>query len=304
MHKLKMKIAALAKGGLGFFGYGLVPVSLSKPISLLSFDGNPRSLRYMKKNRDYVITGWMKDGRSLFVLPLQGEDLHPFVEAAKEAIDVALVGGDEREAIRRRLMDFYSCYQPGSAAEVLGASAEEMPMLGEQPPWVVIKPWEDMTVIERMQKMTQHEKEDNGQIVGSGISIEHGCNFCGPVSNEKLNIEVERIYRLVRSMRKNGFKRDDSYDGDIRADVLIDSSGEWRWLVKSGQHRAAVLSAMGFASVPIRVHAIVCRDEVDCWPQVLAGNCSREVGLKIFDNIFMGVSEIAMAGRSSQGEAA
>lgn len=246
----------------------------------------------------------MEDGRSLFVFPLDGNDGHPFVGAVKEALDLSLSGGDGREVIRRRLQEFYSSYQPASAAEVLGASGEEIPVLGAQPPWVVIKPWEDITVEERIEKIRKTEKEDNGQVSNVDISIEHGCNFCGPVSGEKLRVEVERLCAIMHSIRSNGFRRHDFIDGDIRADILVESSGAWRWVVKSGQHRVAVLSALGFREVPIRVETIVCRDEVEVWPQVLAGNYSREMALKVFDNIFSGVGVHERKKRAVRSEVA
>ncbi|MBE0488169.1 MAG: hypothetical protein IBX53_03740 [Halomonas sp.] len=289
-------MSSLRKKGIEFIrivlarvGYKLKPISSSIPIALPSFDGDPRALRYLRKNRDYLITARLKDGRSLFVFPLSDIHGHPFSGAVKSALDVSLTGGDEREAIRLGLRRFYWFHQPEFAAEVLGVAPKDIPMLGVQPPWVVIKPWEDMTVTERQEKIIRHERKDNSHISKVDMSVEHGCNFCGPVSEEKLEVEVERLYKIMKSIRKNGFIRHDFLDGDIRVELLVDSSGNWKWLVKSGQHRAAVISALGFSSVPVRVGSVVCRDEVDVWPQVLAGNYSRKIALQVFDNIFVGV---------------
>jgi hypothetical protein len=283
------RAAVVVKKLLANLGYNITTISSTKPTALLSFDGNPRALRYLKKSGEFLITGKVEDGRSLFVFPLDDKNRHPFVRAVQAALDVSLIGGDEKEAIRRRLMGFYSLYRPASAAEVLGAAAEEIPMLGDQPPWVVIKPWEDMSVQERIEKIIRTEREDNSQVSTAPMSVEHGCNFCGPVSGEKLSVEAERLYKIMKSVIKNGFMRHDFKDGDIRADILVQTSGNWKWLVKSGQHRVAVLSALGYREFPIRVESIVCRDEVDFWPQVLAGNYSREMALRVFDNIFSGV---------------
>lgn len=302
MSKSRERVVLILKRLLARLGYSVRPISSSAPMPLLSFDGNPRSLRYLNRKRHFLITGKMDDGRSLFVFSLGSEGGHPFVEAVREALGRSLPGGDGRQSIHSKLLEFYSSYQPGCAAEVLGASGDDIPMLGSQPPWVVIKPWEDLTVEERIEKIIKTEKEDNSQVSTSDISIEHGCNFCGPVSGDKLVIEVERLYAIAKSVSKNGFQRHDFVDGDIRADILVQSSGDWRWVVKSGHHRVSVLSALGFQEVPIRVETIVCRDEVDVWPQVLAGNYTREMALKVFDNMFSGVGAHEKKKRALQSE--
>jgi hypothetical protein len=290
MFKLREKFVSIPKKALAKLGYRVVKISSFAPVKLFSFDGDPRSLRYLNRTLFFLIIGKIKDGRSLLLFPLGDDAAHPFVKAVKEAIGCSLSGGDEREAIRSNLLEFYSSYQPKCAAEVLGVAGKDIPMLDCQPPWVVIKPWENLTVEERRSIISRGEVKDNSRVsLFNEVGIDHGCNFCGPVSKIKLGIEVERLYAIMKSIGRNGYRRHDFADGDIRVDVLVHPSGDWRWFVKSGQHRVAVLSALGFKEIPIRVEAIVCRDEVDVWPHVLAGNYSRKMALRVFDNIFFGI---------------
>jgi hypothetical protein len=288
MTDTKQHVVEITRRLLARIGYRLQSLEISKPIELLSFNSDPRSLRYLNRNRTYLITGKVRDGRGLLIFPLDANGDHPFVKCVKEAMKPA-GEVDEKNTLKAMLHDFYSCYQPGCATEVLGISARDVPKLGEHPPWAVIKPWENLTLEQRIKQINKTERIDNRQASNVELSLEHGCNFCGPVSDEKLEVEVERLYRIMQSIRKNGFVRHDYEDGDVRADILVDAAGDWRWLVKTGQHRAAALSAFGFLTLPIRAETIVCRDEVEFWPQVIAGTYSRQVALQIFDNIFDGV---------------
>lgn len=288
MSATKNHVIAIIRRLLARMGYRLQSLEISKPIALASFNGDPRSLRYLSRSRTYLITGKVEDGRGLLIFSLDANGDHPFVKSVKEAMGP--VGEvDERNTIKSILYNFYSRYQPGCATEVLGISAREVSEFGNQPPWAVIKPWEDLTLEQRIKKINKTEMIDNRQALNVELSLDHGCNFCGPVSDKKLEVEVERLHKIMQSIRRNGFVRHDYDDGDVRADILVDAAGHWRWLVKTGQHRAAALSAFGFLTLPIRAETIVCRDEVEFWPQVIAGNYSRQVALQIFDNVFNGI---------------
>jgi hypothetical protein len=288
MADTKQHVVEITRRLLAKMGYRLQSLEISKPIALPSFDGDPSSLRYLNRDRTYLITGKVKDGRGLLIFPLDANGDHPFVKSVKKAMEAA-GEVEEKNTIKAMLLDFSSRYQPGCATGVLGLSARDVPKLGEQPPWAVIKPWENLTLEQRIRKIHKTEMIDNRQALNVELSLEHGCNFCGPVSDKKLEVEVERLHGVMRSIRKNGFVRHDYDDGDVRADILVDDDGHWRWLVKTGHHRAAALSAFGFLTLPIRADTIVCREEVELWPQVISGTYSRQVALQVFDNIFHGV---------------
>lgn len=289
MTEMKNYLFSGIKFCLARMGYRLQPLDADRPIALPTFDGDPRALRYLKNGRDCLITGKMENGRGLLLFSLGANGKHPFVEGVRRVLDASGESISDKEVLRRTLHDFYSRHRPQSVAEVLGISTGKLPGFDDQPPWAVIKPWESLTLEERLRKMRVTERVDNRQVSNVEMGIEHGCNFCGPVSDEKLKVEVERLYRIMQSIRRHGFVRNDFPDGDIRVDILVEAPGDWRWLVKSGHHRAAVMSALGFTTVPIRVDSIVCREEADVWPQVMAGTYSRHLALKVFDNIFSGV---------------
>ncbi|MCE8004650.1 hypothetical protein [Billgrantia ethanolica] len=54
-----------------------------------------------------------------------------------------------------------------------------------------------------------------------------------------------------------------------------------------GQHRYAVISALGQERIPIRVEQFVRRQEVMLWPGVASGLFTPSAALKVFDACFI-----------------
>lgn len=106
-----------------------------------------------------------------------------------------------------------------------------------------------------------------------GLDAGHGHQGYGPVSEEKGRLELERLLRTYRSVEESGYRPDLAGD-DIRGYFLV-RGGAYRFIVRQGLHRIAVLSALGYDSVPVRfmkgfpraVHAA----DVGAWPLVRSG---------------------------------
>jgi hypothetical protein len=132
-------------------------------------------------------------------------------------------------------------------------------------------------------------KENNQKGVHETTS-KGGWNITGPVSEKKLYVETSRLIDLYESISKNGFEINSSPDGDINVVALILESNEWKLIVQSGQHRFAVLIALGYVKIPVRVISVVHRKDSSIFPNVLSGLYTENEALRIFDRFYCGQS--------------
>jgi len=161
--------------------------------------------------------------------------------------------------------------------------------LREVPPFAFAWPWEAVAVRDRARKrLTRIEAENERR--GARLLVSHGQSGYGPVSQQKGTIEFLSLARLADSIRYRGYVRTNQLDGDIRVVPLIDKTDTIRYLLRWGQHRAAVLAALDFTAIPVVVNFMrpVRVDEVDYWPHVRDGLFTRDQALLLFDLIFNG----------------
>ncbi len=132
-----------------------------------------------------------------------------------------------------------------------------------------------------------------------------------PGDRRPLEKEWDATLRLYRSMRSAGY-RPLARGGFPEVTLLVKRSGEFRAVRYNGQHRLAVLSHLGYRRVTVlvpspraitreltswpsasslpkvveRSEVVVREEEVDRWPYVRRGLCSREQALEIFHAFF------------------
>src|SRR5690606_16637583 len=103
------------------------------------------------------------------------------------------------------------------------------------------------------------------------------------VSDKKIKIEAIRLLELLESIKKQGFNQQNE---DALGCFVLADGATWRWYVQGGQHRAAVMAALGYNSIPVYVRQIIRREEVSFWPNVQSGIFSKEKALIVFDKLF------------------
>lgn len=165
------------------------------------------------------------------------------------------------------LARFYEGFQPVNLAEryriASGETGADLPLW-----WF---PW-----IYPMGKLKPKGEE--------GLGPEHGFSTYGPVTPEKLALEVRRLDFARRSIAKAGY-RPDIHD-DISG-FFLKRGEEFRFVVRGGKHRAAVLAATGAETLPVRMKRgwprLIDRRLSADWPAVRAGEMSEAFALAFFD---------------------
>jgi hypothetical protein len=231
-----------------------------------------------------LVEARLEDGIGLHHFGLGSDDLHPFVRAVRAGI--AAPGSPESE-IRRVLLEYYARVTPGTAADWLDLPRTSAPPeLLWAPPWAATMPWQIQTPAAWRAARERGVPSEN-RIAGRELSIEAGWHACGPVIPAKAAIEAGRLARLLASIQADGLIRHGGQDGDIDA-VLLRGGGVQRWWVNSGHHRAAVLSALGYETAPIRIRKIVDLRDAAQWPQVASGLFQTDEARRIVERLLAG----------------
>jgi len=243
---------------------------------------DPRLVSYYDPGpgRGCTIIAPVQCARAFNAFTLDSNSFHPWFLAAREG-----QGGD-RASIGRLLASYYSLVQPKSLHDWLDIPADVCSGLAALPvyAWMVL-PWTTRNPLDVVQGVEVTQRQENRRY-GLNEGMSAGVKAFGPVSDGKLRVEVERIADLVVSIRRHGFRHEHADDA-LNAVFLV-SDGRWRWLAVGGMHRVPVAAGLGITHMPVRAVAVVRRNEVDIWCQVVAGLYDRNTALNVFDRLFEG----------------
>lgn len=208
---------------------------------------------------------------------------HPFIQTLR-----AYNEGKCREYVHSPLFDFYSSFQPRSAAEVVGLSGDiPQSAISNLPAFASALPWEPLSPEENesfMRAICERDYIDNG----FSLDAAAGWKGWGPVSHEAGQAEFDRLLRVFKAIGTNGYQRHSALDGDIEGQVLK-HAGDYKVLISRGQHRIAALAAINMSKAPIRLlPQVVSRSDVAVWPNVVRGYYTVEQAQSVFDRIFDG----------------
>ena len=254
-------------------------------VDLSHGDYNPLLLKYSEVFRTSLHKVKMSYGR---VLPGYSLSNNPPFKAACDKVRNFTSPDNIRYVLRRRLKKVYEDYRPQSFSDFFGIdfSSQQLQLCE---PWAGVLPWRARSLDGYRERVMEGTLHDNLKQGYPGMGIDKGWASCGPVSKEKLDIEVERLALLINSVRLCGYKRSFSEDGDIVATALIGENYDWRWLVTSGHHRACVVASLGYEDLKVRVNSVVLRSEYMFWPHVIDGLYTPAEALSVFDTIYKGI---------------
>jgi hypothetical protein len=204
---------------------------------------------------------------------------HPWVVAVRVA-----ERDNDKGAVQGILEAYYSRVHPELLSDWLDIPRHACPRVDALPlyGWSVL-PWSTRDPTETIRNIEAAQLEEN-RLFGLDEGMSAGAKAFGPVTEAKLRVETVRITNLFESLRSSGLDHRRA-DYDLRATFLL-SENSWSWLSMGGMHRVAMGVAAGIEEIPVRVAAVVRRDEVELWPQVVSGLYNRETALKLFDRLF------------------
>ncbi|MER9303835.1 ParB/RepB/Spo0J family partition protein [Mesorhizobium sp. M0293] len=275
----------ISKDIINSLGYEVRRVPRAAEVSSTVRSGiDPVTFQYMPRVRgSAVIEIRLQDTRGLNCLGLPFRPAcHPFVRTAL----AAKTGLEATSKVRSILEEFYGSVQPATAREAVDVTLGDAPGLQGVPAAGWVYPWADKSVEETLRGRQTAMGLDALQY-GKMLSFSEGLTAFGPVGAKKLNLEVERIQRLIASIATNGF---DLFNRRNPLKVIGLRRGDnYRWIVLAGHHRFAACAAFSIAAVPAMVVDIVRYEDCSYWPQVVSGIYTVSGARAVFDRLFEGV---------------
>lgn len=213
--------------------------------------------------------------------PLSPRGPNPFVQTVR-----AIENGCTSYAASP-LRDYYALFQPATAAAAIGVSAQLAHPELLRPASAATLPWDFRSPAEAQTFWTKVCAHDYRQH-GFNLSFADGWKAWGPASDAAGAAEFTRLARVYQSIKTRGYCRHPSHDGDIQG-LILRQGDQTRIHLTAGQHRAAVLVALGHETLPVRLTAsVINRSDVAHWPNVRRGIFSEPLALSVFDRIFGG----------------
>jgi hypothetical protein len=217
----------------------------------------------------------MDIARNILALPFVKGQGHPFTEGMVDYLAMP-----SRSANQTRMALFYERYQPKNLLEAFfggidhplldGLTTFDLePLVTLSSKWYVV-PW------------VQEPIKMGG--FGEAMPEAAGSHYLGPVSDQHLFSEFERIKAVVHSVQTHGFDVEKQTD-TIRGYFLMHQDRPVM-VVVGGNHRVGALAAMNSPYVPIERHperpSVVRLEEIDQWPLVANGTFTIPMAKAIF----------------------
>lgn len=164
------------------------------------------------------------------------------------------------------LWKYLKNFTPASISELAGIAGEE-PL----PPFVY--PWGSF----------------NG---GSEVSGKNAwtSRFCGPSTDAFVMEEFGRTIALYQTVRATGYRPYRYPNSFIGGTWMLAADGRRRFVVMQGNHRMAALAHLGQTSIAVRsmkqALKVVRESDIESWPLVASGRCSRTHARKVFQFFF------------------
>jgi hypothetical protein len=201
------------------------------------------------------------------------------------------------------LKAYWRAWQPPTLAEFYGLRSDECHhLLRATPPMHDVMPWSAQRSIGYM------ENREWLNDAGYRALDAEGCppaSSCGPKPDWYGEARFEHLIGLYQRIKVDGY-RDHArpalpYFQQHAVGQLLLTGDQCRVVLLNGQHRAAILAALGYRRLPVIVHAqshrgptVVRREEAHLWPLVRRHVFSVEQALAIFDAVFHGEPPAAL----------
>ncbi len=185
---------------------------------------------------------------------------HPLVETIKE-----YKKNCDIDYCDTALYRYHSAFKPNNTNVALGASVGEKPLPLFQYPWGGFR---------------LNYKGDKNQTKS---------RFCGPSDDDLIDKEFHETINLYNNIKNNGYKLI-SKKSVIGGTFMIRDNGEKKFVVLQGNHRMAVLSALGYKKVFVYTmtgyQEYIHESSLQDWSMVKNGACSSTISHEIFNAFF------------------
>lgn len=219
----------------------------SPPLTMIE---DAKDVRYRTIDWTYSAPVSLLVGRPVFGYGSQS--WHPLVAACKQLLDDP--DTPYEDSLLRR---FYSVYTPQTIAEAY--FLEDAGPLGSVPAHSLFEPW----------ALSPPPFDDP-----FATEAPSGSLLFGPVPDSVGIAAWARLKASVDSIIDYGYQPELFPRGRIGV-IVLRSGAEERYLVAHGQHRAAVLAAMGVGRLEVAIHptlpSVVDEREARAWPYVVSG---------------------------------
>jgi len=217
-------------------------------------------------------TRW-KAGRVSF------DSRHPFTLSVQRAAEVR----SPIPAIREVLEAYYRLVQPTRCSDIIesfGMQDDAFSLARHNVPW----PWDTQPASRDPDRTPFYD----GDAIVFGSSQAHGVQHWGPVSKQKLDTEVRKLADLLISIEQRGYVVEGrNMDSFIRGYIMRNRE-DWACVITQGQHRVAVLSALGYDKVPVYITRVVDYIDLPYFPKITAGVYSLDEASELFGRMIIG----------------
>jgi len=176
-----------------------------------------------------------------------------------------------------------------TAAEVMHCPNNKY--LKSYPAWASVRPWDKLSI---------KNKYDNYIELLFKNRNKHGAKFIVKKSRLKKeeiysnNIAISHVKqyeKLIKSVREKGIEKTNILQMP-QIIILINNSGQWRWIITAGTHRAYIFYFLGLEQFSAIIEDVIYRESLASCYNVKNKLYSLEEAENIFDEIFKGSSSI------------
>lgn len=207
---------------------------------------------------------------------LNKDCIHPYYLAAKAYLETT----DENK-IFNIFEGFRDSYKINNPAELLGLEGNNE----------LNKP---CNIFDFVFPWTLAEQEDFKDMMLNAIrneNLRYGLDSFEVFGNkkctsEKSRVETKRICELADSILKNGYQ--ENSPEPISACLLVKDE-DYQFFIKGGNHRAAILHALGKASINLKVYEIVKFSDIFLWKNTVNKKYTNQEAKGLFSNIFYSI---------------
>lgn len=203
-------------------------------------------------------------------------------------LDVAaeyIAVGDGLVQAKDYLKDFYNDIRFSTWGDFLGEKEGDSSVL-QFSPLAEIWPWSDD--IDERAKTSRNKEAIRREFKKYGHLGEDELSFYfGPASERKISWELNRLSKVVNSIKAKGYRRHNRTDGDIAGWLLIHND-KMVIHIHSGLHRLAALRGLSYEHVLVRIDGVYDSRYFENWGAVQTGLYSKELTIRILEKIFQG----------------